>query len=415
MNRAVPPKFVTMMWNYLNWGGAQIYFLSIARNVPIGWKVKLVLPREASSEIVDLFRPHGVEVEYLNVPYTATPAPSKLAKLRRQWRRIRSEAEMYSFNRRRTPAGSVVHIEAAPWQSWILLFLLSRRFATIATVHNSLPVEIPAWRRSIWKWRLNILMRQRRFQLFAANQDAVDSLRTYIQTRYWAKISLARAAINPIEINDVLARPLEREMLLRQHGIPTDKFIVLCVGQFIDRKGRWVFLDAARKASLEKSDLFFVWVGPQSLDETELDRIRDLEVEGSFKYLLSAAVGTTRRDVLSFFRVADVFALVSYVEGLPISIIEAMSLGVPVVSTNINAIPEAVQNMITGLLVEPGDSDSLTQAVLKLRSDGALRNSISIAGRKFATSTFDERITTAIVYDRYQNGLGQNASIGSDS
>ena len=73
---------------------------------------------------------------------------------------------------------------------------------------------------------------------------------------------------------------------------------------------------------------------------------------------------TERFDVLTFFRIADVFALPSFIEGLPITLLETMGLGICSISTNINAIPEAIKNMETGILIESGNSKELTEAIL---------------------------------------------------
>lgn len=397
-------KSVTFIWNYLNWGGAQIAFLSIVRNAPAGWRFRILLPREANSEIVRFFEPYGVEVAYLNRSYDGRASENLWAKLRRQWHRVRSEAEIYLYCRRHLSPDSVVHISIAPWQSWIVLFLLNLRFRTTATAHNSLPPVNPAWREAIWRLRLNFLLKRPRFQLFAANLDALNGLRKFVDKRLWDKITLTRDSINPAEIQGVLDARLDRDALLAGNDILTDRFIVLCVGQFIDRKGRWIFLEAAKRALESDHSLFFVWVGPTLPDSSELDRIAAYELEGSFKFVLSSSLGPRRRDILDFFRVADIFVLASYLEGLPISIIEAMALGIPTVSTNINGVPEAIIDSETGLLVEPGDAAALSQAIIRLRSDDELRNHIAKACRSFAVEKFDERISAAITFDRYSRG-----------
>jgi glycosyltransferase involved in cell wall biosynthesis len=396
---------VTMIWNYPNWGGAQIYFLSIVRNAPSGWKMRLVLPSGSSSEVVNFFEAYGVSIEYLTKVYEPQPAPSLIEKLKRQWQRIRSEVEVYGYSRRNLKENSIVHIEAPPWQSWVLLYFLSRHFHTVATVHNSIPAKDSTWRGFIWQWRMNFLLGRKNFQLFAANQDAVNSIRSYVRQEYWEKISLTRAAIDPAEIDKVRNAPFDRNAALQKCGLSADRFIVLCVGQFIDRKGRWVFLDAARQACAAGNDLFFVWLGPKPLTAADESRISEYGVGDYFKFILSETLGPSRSDVLTFFRIADVFVLASYLEGLPISIIEALALGLPVISTNINGIPEAVVDQKTGLLIEPGDHHALNRAILKLRSNPEFRNCIATAGRAFTIETFDERAATAVAFDRYLYGF----------
>jgi glycosyltransferase involved in cell wall biosynthesis len=103
---------------------------------------------------------------------------------------------------------------------------------------------------------------------------------------------------------------------------------------------------------------------------------------------------TERADVL---RHAGLYVLPSYNEGLPMSILEAMSYGVPVISTNIAAIPEVVRPGKTGALVTPGDIDALASEIERLMGDTALRselseNSYGLISRSFSLGPHVERL-----------------------
>lgn len=80
--------------------------------------------------------------------------------------------------------------------------------------------------------------------------------------------------------------------------------------------------------------------------------------------------GTRKNELLGS---ADFFVLPSYIEGLPISILEAMSYGLPILSTSVGGIPEIVEDGQNGILITPGDRDSLYHAMLRLMSDSKLR------------------------------------------
>ncbi len=80
-----------------------------------------------------------------------------------------------------------------------------------------------------------------------------------------------------------------------------------------------------------------------------------------------------------------------------------MALGLASVSTNINAIPEAIIDKETGLLVEAGDAKSLARSIVRLKEDKRLRSRLAQTGRNFVLENFDERrVADQIIrcYDR---------------
>ena len=155
----------------------------------------------------------------------------------------------------------------------------------------------------------------------------------------------------------------------------------------------------------EYDDVAFAWLTPKMPNEVDRAKIAEYGLGDDFKLVLSSTVGSNRYDVLRFFRIADAFALVSFVEGLPISLLEAMALGLPSISTNINAIPEAIIDDKTGILIEAGDSGALAGSIVKLKNNGDLRSRLANSGREFALSNFDERLVADIVIDSYNRSL----------
>ncbi len=389
-------------WSYVEWGGAQIYLLAIMKQAKHDWNVKVVLPRASSPEIVGFIKAVGVDYDFIDFSLDLKPAHTLKRKLERQWHRIRAELLTFKHLRRYDLRESILHIDAIPWQSWILLFLLTLHGNVFVTIHNALPQAVPKWRRLVWKTRLNFLAGLERFHFFAANQHALDSLKEFVRRDHWSKLKLTRAAIDPVEINNIANTELDRRAILEKHGMPGDKFIVLCVGQFVDRKGRWIFLAAAQKLAEEHQDILFLWLSPKPPDIQERSKIQEYGLNDRFRLVLSACIGTRREDVLNFFRIADIFVLPSLWEGLPIAILEAMALGIPTVSTSVNAIPEAIKDLETGILVKPGDSDALANAIDRIKTDESLRRSLAKSGRDHVLEHFDERLTARIALDAYE-------------
>lgn len=397
-------KKIIFMWNYLEWGGAQIYFLAIMKEAKKDWDIKVILPKKSSPEFLKFLREIDVECKFIDTEIVFSPAFSIAERLKRQWRRIVLELETYRHLKKYDLKETVLHLETAPWQSWILIFALSLRVNVFVTMHNALPI-ISRWKKFIWSKRLNFVLGLKNFQLFVANQNAKDSIKSLVSQKNWEKIVLTRASINPSEIERVFQSDFNREELLEKHGIPKDKFLVLCVGQFIDRKGRWIYLEAAKKILEQNHPVHLLWLTPVLPSPEDYKRIANYDLGNSFQIVLSESLGKNRFDVLNFFRIADIFALPSFFEGLPIAILEAMALGIPTISTNITAIPEAIKSFETGILIEPGDSDALASAILELERNSSLRKKLSENGRRFVLENFDERKSAQIAIGNYEKSL----------
>lgn len=94
--------------------------------------------------------------------------------------------------------------------------------------------------------------------------------------------------------------------------------------------------------------------------------------------------------------------LPSYNEGLPMTILETMSYGIPNIATNIAAIPEAIRNGEDGILVEPGDVDALGEAILSLVNDKEARNKFSQNSYYRVKSEFDIKLHLNKLYKLYE-------------
>lgn len=100
----------------------------------------------------------------------------------------------------------------------------------------------------------------------------------------------------------------------------------------------------------------------------------------------------TRKDVADLLAASDMFLMTSISEGIPLTIIEAMAAGVPVVSTDVGGIPEMVTHEHSGLLTRAGDDQALAAAISRMQKDDALRencirNGLQVAQQKFSLDT----------------------------
>ena len=96
-----------------------------------------------------------------------------------------------------------------------------------------------------------------------------------------------------------------------------------------------------------------------------------------------------RTDVAELVHLFDVFVLSSVSEGMPLTVLEAMAAGRPVVATNVGGLPEVVEHGATGLLVPAGDPRAMAEAIAKLLREPGVRARMGEAGRQRARSLFD--------------------------
>jgi glycosyltransferase involved in cell wall biosynthesis len=85
-----------------------------------------------------------------------------------------------------------------------------------------------------------------------------------------------------------------------------------------------------------------------------------------------------------------------------------MALGIPSISTNVNAIPEAVKHLKTGWLIEAGDSGHLAKAFLELKKNKELRQKLANSGQDFVLENFNEKAVAEIALQGYVDSLNRS-------
>jgi len=171
----------------------------------------------------------------------------------------------------------------------------------------------------------------------------------------------------------------------------TGIFEVLCVGRLVPAKGQHVLLAAVAqlRAKGRKLRLRLVGDGP---DRQSLQlEVRRLRIEDSV--IFEGAVNQDR--IRDLYATADIFALASFAEGIPVVLMEAMAMAIPCVSTWITGIPELIRDSVDGLLVAPSDIDGLAAAIARLMDDDQLRERLGAAGRRRVVDKYNLRQNVA--------------------
>lgn len=174
---------------------------------------------------------------------------------------------------------------------------------------------------------------------------------------------------------EAVAALADREGMRRELGIGPDELVVGTVANLRGPKAYPDLLAAARRVLDERPDVRFVAVGQGPLE----DQIRRLHAElGLDDRFLLLGYRTDAVRVLSGY---DIFCLASHHEGLPVALMEALVIGMPIVATAVGGVAEVVSDGEEGVLVPPAQPDRLADALLDLARDPHRRAAMATAAR----------------------------------
>ena len=392
---------IIYLWNYIQWGGAQIYFFGLMKEAKKKYSVEAVFPENSQPQIFNYLENLDIPYQVLSASkdiYSAAGIKEKigvhLRKHKDENKLIRELEEKFDLSE------TIIHLDLSFWQSFLTLFRLSSKTKVFLTVHTALP-NLPGWRGLNWRLKGKILSRLDNFYLNASNENAKESLRPFLTEKKFNDIKIAYSGIDPDEINQILAKDIDRKEICRKYKLPAGRFLIFTVGQFIERKGCWEVLESLQKLKSVSSDFFFAWLGTSPLDEETKRKIEQYDLTDHFRFFSGEEIGKKREDLLTFLSIADLFVLASRQEGLPISLVEAMALGLPCIATEINAIPEAIENKKTGILIAPKNSEQLTEAIVYLRQNADLAKQMAAEAQKKAFEMFSEKRAAEVTLKRY--------------
>ena len=179
-----------------------------------------------------------------------------------------------------------------------------------------------------------------------------------------------------------------------------DEIVISSMGRLGTRKGTWDLLEAFKRLAAEVPNVRLVLGG-----DGEIDKARSIVERDGLEGRVAIAGWLSGAEKLDVFNRTDIYALPSYHEGLPASIIEAMAAGAPIVSTPVGGIPEAVTEAYNGFLVAPGDVDALHDRLRKLSLDADLRDRMGRRSRHLMEEHFELDTLLERLVDVYRRTL----------
>jgi len=187
-------------------------------------------------------------------------------------------------------------------------------------------------------------------------------------------------------------------------GFSSDDIAVLSVGRLYARKGLFALIESIPAVVRKFRNVKFIISGKGQSDE--------------MKKLVRHATRLSVKDHIFFtgyfpdsklpklYQAADVFAFSTFYENLPFAVLEALSSGLPVVTTNVGGIPEMIESGKNGFLVQPFNSKELSEKILYFIEHPAESSEMGLQARRTILERFDWRLIVKKVLKVYDEALG---------
>ncbi len=162
---------------------------------------------------------------------------------------------------------------------------------------------------------------------------------------------------------------IDRNKKRSELGISDNTVVLLSIGEMIKRKNHETALKALSK--LNNRNFIYLICGRGELEGYLKEMTKKLDIEDKVRFL------GFRNDIPEICLVSDIFVFPSYQEGLPVSVMEAMSAGLPIVSSSIRGNTDLIEHGKSGYLLEPDDVEGFAASIEKLINNSELRKSMA--------------------------------------
>lgn len=174
-----------------------------------------------------------------------------------------------------------------------------------------------------------------------------------------------------------------RTAVRTRFDIDVDDFLVVCAARLTEAKGIDILIHAVSRVLRQGVSCKCIILGDGPL---KVSLEAEVNALGLFGQVLFEGF---QKDVKPYLQAASAFALTSHIEGLPLSILEAMACGLPCIVTDVGGNAEAVRDRVTGLLIKPGSLDEAEEAILYLATHPRECMEMASKSREAACELFD--------------------------
>jgi len=177
---------------------------------------------------------------------------------------------------------------------------------------------------------------------------------------------------NEITVRETMT--VDRPEIRKQLNLPDDRFLLVCLGSVQKRKGQDILVDNFISLQEACPDLLLLLVGPTvgTWGDVLVKKIKKNK-----RLSKGIKIYGVQKDALRWIYASDALVLPSRAEALPRVILEAMALGTPVAASNVDGVPELIENGILGRLFESENAAEMIAAVADLRNDRVLASKLA--------------------------------------
>jgi len=240
--------------------------------------------------------------------------------------------------------------------------------------------------------------------LLKANDDLLvtesDASRRYLLNPLGYEPLKVVTIRNGVDLAGWSASKTDRRRLRETIGAAPGDLVLGTVGRLDRQKGQSILLEAVAKLRVVRPEVRAVLIGDGPLRKDLEALARSLRVDQHVHFMGESA------EVTAWLSAMDLFVLPSLWEGLPNALLEAMGMGLPVIASRVDGVPEVVEHDKTGLLVAPSDPQAVFVAVQDLLMDPALRVRLGQAAKALVLAKFK----VADMVSAYENTYARAAS-----
>lgn len=194
-----------------------------------------------------------------------------------------------------------------------------------------------------------------------------------------------------------------------REGFGKSEVLFACVARFAPQKNHSLLLHAFAEGPAGDRNAHLLLIGDGVLREQLETHAKNLGLSEQVRFL------GVRSDIPDILGAADVFALSSDFEGNPLSVMEAMAAGLPIVSTAVGGVPDLFQSGRQGLLVPPGDVHEFARAMLFFQKNPRARERFGLAAAQRAREKFDDMAMVRSYEEMYEQILERSRPLKSRS